>query len=382
MSHEFVLSLAQELVRAPSLPGDERAAAEVAARAMRALRYDDVTTDEYGSVIGLRKGQAPGPTVLFDAHLDTVAATNLSRWQHDPFAGEVSDGRLWGRGACDDKGPLAAVTCAVGSVPRERLRGQIIVTASVGEEHLTGAALAHILDRYPADLAIICEPTELKVGTAQKGRAGLVIRASGKSAHSSVPEMGENAVYKMLEAAARLRNLDLPKDQELGRGLLELTEMVSEPLPGAGFIPSACRTRWVARTLPGETQEQVLERLQRALAGLEDVSIQLEELSQRCYTGATLHTLDFIPGWRTAANDLWRARILSALRNANLPAETFAAPYGTNASISAGVRGIPSFILGPGSIRQAHVVDEWISIEALQAGVQAYAALAAMGWAG
>lgn len=375
MSQEFAISLCQELVRTASPSGDEGRAAEIAARAMRELGYAPVTVDDYGSVTGIRQGHAPGPTVLLDAHLDAVAVTNPGEWRHDPFGGEIAEGRLWGRGACDDKGALAAMMCGAASVPLDTMAGRMIVSASVCEENLTGAALSHILDRYTPDLMIACEPTDLKLGIAQKGRAGIVVSARGVSAHTSRPELGENAVYKMMEAVARLRALQLPGDPELGRGILELTEMVSEPLPGAGFVPSGCRVRLVERTMPGETAELVVERLRAAVAGLDGVSVQLDEVSQPCYTGNSLCALDLIPGWRADPDNRWQARILSGLRQVPLPAETFAAPYGTNASAGAGRRGIPSFIFGPGSIQQAHSVDEWVSIEELLKGESAYAAI-------
>lgn len=367
-----ILSLCQELVRAPSLSGDERRTAEIAARAMRELGYDEITTDKYGSVIGIWRGARPGKTILLDAHLDVVAATNREQWRHAPFGGEIADGKIWGRGACDDKGALAAMLCGAAGVPRESFAGQIVVSASVCEENLTGAALASILDQHPANFVIIGEPTEFKIGIAQKGRAGIVVDARGKSAHTAHPELGENAVYKMLDAIARLRALDLPSDPQFGRDILELTEIVSEPLPGAGFVPSGCRARFVARTMPGESPAHVLGRLQNALAGVEGVSIQFDKLTQTCYTGATLATLDFIPGWRAQANDVWLPKIIEGVRAAGLPVETFAAPFGTNASLSAGGRGIPSIIFGPGSLEQAHRVDEWIAIDALCAGERAY----------
>ncbi len=379
MLQETVVSLCQQLVRAPSVSGDEKRAAEIAARAIHELGYDQVSTDEYGTVVGVRRGIAPGPTLLFDAHLDVVAATDMEQWRHAPFGGEISDGRLWGRGACDDKGPLAAMICGAARVPRQVLYGQIVVCASVCEENLTGAALDPILDRYVPDLVIVGEPTEMRVGTAQKGRAGIVVYAHGKSAHTSRPELGVNAVYKMMQAVARLRAIQLPGDPELGPGLLELTEMVSEPLPGGGFVPWGCRVRLVERTMPGESGDLVLERSRSALAGLDGVSVELDTLTQECYTGGKLTGIDFVPGWRADPSNGWQARVLSVLQSAGLNAEVFAAPYGTNASSSAGLRGIPSFILGPGSILQAHSVDEWISIDELIRGERAYAALAAVG---
>ncbi len=376
MSDLTPLSLCQSLVRAPSLSGDELLAAEIVADAMRHLGYDRVTTDEYGSVIGIRHGKNPGYTLLFDAHLDTVPPSSNADWQHDPFSGAVANRRIWGRGACDDKGVLAAMICGAARVPRNSFAGTVIVSASVCEENLTGAALAFILDRYHTDLVIVGEPTDLKLGIAQKGRAGIVVSARGKSAHTSRPELGENAVYKMIEAISRLRALELPSDPELGRSVFELTEIISEPLPGTGFVPAGCRARFVARTMPGETQAVILERCQNTLAGLGGITIEFDQLTQRCYTGKILAMRDFIPGWRVHPNDPWLSTIRSALRDIGLDAETFAAPYGTNASMSAGTHSIPTFIFGPGSIEQAHTVDEWIAIDDLDAGEQAYAAIA------
>ncbi len=371
-----VISLCQALIRAPSFSGAEQPAAAVAARAMRALGYDSVSIDEYGSVLGVLTGATPGKTLLLDAHLDVVAVPDANEWQPAPFAGEIAGDRVWGRGACDDKGVLAAMICGAARVARESIAGQIIVSASVCEETLTGAAIAHILDRYAPAVVVIGEPTELKLGIAQKGRAGIVVEARGKSAHTARPELGDNAVYKMMEATRRLRALALPSDPELGREILELTEIISTPIPGAGFVPAGCQARFVNRSLPGKTAEEILGQLQNALAGLTGVSLQFDQLVQLCYTGKRLTMPDFILGWRASVNSDWQAKILAALSDCGLAAKTFAAPFGTNASVSA-ARGIPSFIFGPGSIEQAHIVDEWIAIAQLVSGAHAYARIVA-----
>ena len=362
MNDSSVIQLCQQLVRAPSFSGEEQLAADIAARAMRDLGFDDVCVDAYGSVIGVRRGARPGKTILFDAHLDVVAVTNRDVWTREPFGGEIVDGKIFGRGACDDKGPLAAMICAAASVPREQLAGQIIVSASVCEENLTGAALAPILDQHQPDLVIIGEPTELKLGIAQKGRAGIVVHAHGKSAHTSRPELGENAVYKMIEIVNRVRTLALPSAPDLGRAIIELTEIESAPRPGSGFVPHTCHAHFVARILPGESR--VLEKLRDAIDGIAGVEIELEELTVRCYTGATLAMPDFIAGWRADETGVRKMREV-------LQVDTFAAPFGTNASVCA-ARGLPVFILGPGSIEQAHVIDEWIAIEELLVGEKLY----------
>ena len=370
-----VADLCCALVRIPSLSGQERESAEFAAHLMAVLGFN-VGTDEYGDVIGVRRGYGPGPTILLDAHLDVVPVTNPDEWRHAPFDVEIADGRIWGRGAADTKGSLAAMICAAASLPRESFVGQIVVSASVCEENMTGAALSRVLDRHCPDVVIVGEPTGLKLGVAQKGRAGLVVEARGKSAHSSRPELGDNAVYKMIQAVNRIRALPLSSDPAIGPSVCELTELVSEPLPGTGMVPHGCRARFALRIMPGETAHELVERFRTVLNRLDGVTVRLDEISQRCYTGNTLVMPDYVPGWKLGpVNGPWQDKIEQGIKLAGLRAETFAAPYSTNGSASAGQRGISTFIFGPGSIEQAHMVDEWIAIEELQTGEQAYAAM-------
>lgn len=368
------ITLCRDLVRAASPSGAEGAAAAVAAAAMRALDFDDVSVDAWGDVIGIRRGARPGPTVLLDGHLDVVPAADAERWTHDPFGGDVAGGRLWGRGAADTKGALAAQICAAGRLDRERFAGRVVVVASVCEEDLTGAAISHVLGCLRPDVFITGEPSGLRLGTAQKGRAMLLVQAHGRSAHTSRPELGDNAVYRMIEAIGRLRALPLPADPDLGPGVLELTELVSAPLPGNALVPHGCRARFIARSLPGETGESVLERLRGALGGLSGVAIELEEQQQRCYTSASLVSRAFLPGWRRAPGERWGAAILAALQDAGLGAETWAAPCGTNASAAAAA-GIPCFIYGPGTLAEAHIVDEWVTLDDLLAAERGFAAI-------
>ena len=370
-----VLDLTRTLVRIPSLSGEEGAAAAFVADAMQRLGFDGVHTDAWGNVIGLRLGRQPGPTLLFDGHMDVVEP-GPEGWQHAPYGGEISQGRLWGRGACDTKGSLAAMLCAAAELPSGDLAGTLVMAATVCEETVTGAALGHVLDAHPADLVITGEPTGLRLGVAQKGRATLRLRAAGRSAHTSQPELGDNAVYRVIEAITRLRALPLPGDPQLGPGVLELVEIESQPLPNQTLVPAGCQARFVARTMPGEDAEAFLSRIERGLTGLPGISFALDALRQPCYTGALLETVDFLPGWRCPEDDPWRQALLAALAAAGLPAAVYAAPCGTNASQSAGRRGIPSFIFGPGSLAQAHIADEWVAIDELLAAQAGFSAMA------
>lgn len=359
-----VAALCRELVRIPSLPGQEGPLAAAVAAWMEAAGLA-VEIDAFGSVLGLRRGLGPGPTLLLDAHLDTVPATDPGDWTHPPFAAEVSDGRLWGRGSADTKGSLSAMLCAAAGLPPEAFRGTLVVSASVCEEDMTSAAFSRVLEKHPADIVLVGEPTSLKLGTAQKGRAGILVEAQGRSAHTSRPELGDNAAYKMIEAVARIRALPLPVDPDMGRGVCELIEIASEPRPSTGMVPNLCTARFALRLLPGEDAGSLLARVNGCLGGLEGVSARFVHFSRTCWTGEPLAMEEFIPAWKAPDTPLL-ARLLEVLGTS-----AFAAPYTTNASAAA-VKGIPTFLLGPGSIEQAHAIDEWIALDQLQAAVEAY----------
>ena len=359
-----VVDLCRTFVRIPSLSGQEGAMGAAAAEAMARLGFT-VETDAWGSVTGVRRGRGPGPTILLDAHMDTVPVTRPEAWVHAPHGGEVSGGRLWGRGAADTKGSLAAMICAAAGL--EAFAGTVVVSASVGEEDLTTASLVPILERHRPDLVIVGEPTALKLGVAQKGRAGVILEAEGRSAHTSRPELGVNAVYRMMEAVARLRSLPLPEDPELGRGVLELIEVASEPTPSQGMVPHRCTARLALRLLPGETEATVLARLRGALAGLEGLEVRLGQLARPACTGRPMAMAEFIPAWTHGDSPLRRTLEAAVGRG------SFAAPYTTHASAAA-ARGIPVFLLGPGAIDQAHIIDEWVAVEELEAAVAAYRA--------
>lgn len=359
-----VIKLCQELVRIPSPSGQEGDLARFVAAHMRALGMH-VEIDRYGSVLGIRQGQKPGPTLILDAHLDTVPITRPAEWQHSPTGGEIDQGRLWGRGSADTKGSLAAMICAAASIPEDAFSGTLIVSASICEEDMTTAALEAILERHPADCVVVGEPTSLRLGVAQKGRAGILVEANGRSAHTSRPELGDNAIYKMMEAIARIRALPLPNDPEMGSGVCELIEIDSEPRPSIGTVPHRCTARLALRLLPGESRQSVSERIAGALCGMEGMSLKFTTQSQTCWTDQTIVLEEFIPAWKNADSPLQR-EILDTLQTT-----AFAAPYTTNASAAA-ARGIPTFLLGPGAIDQAHTIDEWISLDQLNAAVDAY----------
>jgi putative selenium metabolism hydrolase len=371
-----VLSFARELVRRPSPSGQERDVAALVAQEMTMLGYDEVATDELGSVSGVLVGSAPGPTVLFDAHMDVAAITEPGTWRHDPFSGARVAGRLWGRGSADVKGNLAAALVALGALRREAFTGRLVMAASVGEETIEGLALGHILRRMGAGAVVVCEPTDLRLGLGHKGRTSVVVEARGRAAHTSRPELGVNAIDRVIEAIGRLRAVAPRRDALLGDGVSTLVEIVSEPYPGVSMVPVGCAARFERRLVRGETPDTVLDEMRARLSGLGDVSVRLYRVSLDCYTGRTFTVDDFHPAWVLEERHPVARAALRGLREAGLPAETFLAPYSTNGVASAGAMGIPTVIYGAGDIAAAHAVDESVRIDALQAAYRGYQALA------
>ena len=371
-----VVEFLQELVRAPGLAGDLEAVADVALNKMRALGFDDVWRDEVGNVIAKRVGSRPGPKIIFDAHMDTVEVGDRKSWVHDPFGGEVFENKIWGRGATDDKGSLAAFTVGLAALPRDSFAGEIYAVGTLGEELLEGAAFESILDVIEPDGVVIGEPTDCRIGIGHKGRCRVVFSAEGKSAHSSSPEVGENAIDKAVEIIRRVRQIPPVKDPLLGNSVMEPIHINSLPSPSISTIPYSCQVIFDRRMVRGETQETVLEIHRKALEGLTGWSVEYDELSFDCYTGKKISRKDFHPAWAMEPDSDWVELGLEGLKKAGLSQTTYGTPYCTNGSGSAGERNIPTLVFGPGSVHVAHVTDEYIEIPELTRSIKGFMGIA------
>jgi putative selenium metabolism hydrolase len=371
IDQEKLVRRAQQLVQIPSFSGEEGPLIEAVAAEMRALRFDRVTVDENGSLIGLVQGAAAGPTLLLDAHGDTVGVAPGVPWHMGPFAGEVRNGRLYGRGSSDMKGALAAMLQAAGTADRQRLAGTVAVSVTVMEEVMEGAALQTVMNHVRPDFVVIGEATGLRLNHGGRGRAEIHLETVGKPAHSSTPHLGVNAVHLMLPAIAALQKLPLGHDPVLGAAIMALTDIISDPYPGYSVIPSRCHVTYDRRLLPGETIESALAGLQ-ALPGLDGVRITLAEGKHRAYTGATLSGPKFFPAWKLDPAHPFVQQALSGLRAAGLEPELGAYSFCTNAAYSAGQAGVPTVGFGPSHEELAHVTDEYIELDQLIAAARGY----------
>jgi putative selenium metabolism hydrolase len=362
---------ALDLVRTPSLSGEESAVAALVRAELERLGYA-VDVDDLGNVVGTLDA-GPGPCVLFDAHMDTVGVTDPTAWSVDP-AGELRDGHLYGRGAMDMKGPLAALVH--GCAAAELTRGRVVVSASIAEEMIEGFATVAVARRVRPDVAVICEATQRRVAVGQRGRAELIVTVEGKPTHSSRPDLGVNAVEAMADVLRAARAIELPTHPALGPAILVPTDIISRPFPALSVVPDHCTVTFDRRTLPGEREEDVLEPLRAAAEAAvaphgATVSVTIGVDRFDSYSGAPVEAPNFATAWFTDPAQPPAATALAALG-----AEPTQWAFCTNGSGTAAL-GIATIGFGPGDETLAHRVDEYLPLAELHAGAQDYATLAA-----
>ena len=363
----------RSLVQTRGLSGEEAPVVERVLAEMRALGFDRAWADENGSAIGLIEGAQPGPTLLLDAHCDTVGIAPGSTWTREPFGGEIDAGYLYGRGAADMKGALAAMIHAAAAVDRARLVGRVAVSATVMEEVMEGGSLKTVMDVLHPGFVVIGEATELNLNRGGRGRAEVHLETIGKPAHSSSPHLGVNAVHRMLPIIQGVEGLVLGQDPLLGPALLALTDIISHPYPGHSVTPSRCRVSYDRRLLAGETPDGVLGPIRDlpAARGVEFRAI-IAEGEHQAYTGKVLRGLKFFPAWVFAEAHPFVQSALAGLRAAGLDPKLGAYRFCTNAAYSAGVAGVPTVGFGPAAEGDAHVVDERLELASLGRAAQGY----------
>lgn len=365
------VELLQALVRAPSPnpPGDERAVQEVVRTYLEAI--PGVVVADHGvsprrpMLVATLRGGTPGRTIIFGGHVDTVPAGD--NWTRDPFGGEVEDGRLYGRGASDMKGGVAGMLVALRRLAaiRETWSGELVVHVHPDEEP-GGQEGAQILLRdghIAGDAAIITEPSELRVFRAQKGNVFAAARVRGRAAHGSMPEQGDNAIMRAARLAVDLEERLAPRLMERRHELLGPATLSIGTIEGGrrtNVVPDECVFTIDRRVVPSETLEDVMAELELFVGDRAELICE--------HAGAAFDT----------SADHWLVRAAEKAVNS---VRGFSPPMGglvgsSDARYYADGAGIPTVIVGPGSMSQAHVDDEWIDVKLLGESVEVYRRLA------
>jgi succinyl-diaminopimelate desuccinylase len=368
-----VVGFAKRLIAAPSENpgGTEDEAAGVAASileelgaSIRIVRSDEGRPSVLGTI-----GDGSRPKLAWNGHLDVVPAGSIDTWAHDPWAGEIVDGRLVGRGSVDMKGPIGAALAGAAALGRAgiELEGTLEFHLAADEE-LSGIHGTRVLsDRglLDQDACVVGEPSELQLGLAERGGAWVTATALGEAAHGSQPHRGVNAITSMARFLSRLDEI-LPDTEHplTGRATVNVALISGGTAPNV--VPDRCAADIDRRISPGETDPEAVLAPFRRLAddlGREDPQVRIEIALRE---------------WTDAAEAQAGSAIAAAVRDAVL-AVTGRAPRDvgftgiTDARFYINDASIQTVIQGPGSLSVAHTANESIAVDELVAGARVYA---------
>jgi putative selenium metabolism hydrolase len=374
-----LLAFAQKLLQTPSRSGEEGNVAALIHDEMGRLGYDEAWIDEAGNAIGRLDGGS-GTPLMFNGHMDHVDAGDPARWTHPPFGGEVHDGELWGRGAADMKGALAAMVYAVGLVKKlgRAPAGDLYVSAVVQEE-VGGLGARHLADMLPPMRVVIGEASGNQLRRGHRGRVELLARFQGRSVHASMPDLGVNPHFSVARFVQGLRELPMLAAPDYGASSVAPTLISSEP-QGTNITPATIRVALDWRNVPGEDLAAVVDKLERLLArSLEpgcEGTIEIGSRELVTYTGLRLRYDDLFASFTTPPDHPWLLAARQALeaaleREVAVGVWRFATDGGHLAAAGSTILG-----LGPGDDRLVHTVQERLAVDQLLEATVAYMALA------
>ena len=303
------------------------------------------------NIVGVLEGRQPGPSLMFCGHIDTVGVEGMAA----PFAGDIREGRLYGRGSQDMKGGVAAMIDAA-RVARERGwdRGRLIIAAVVDEEYASIGADA-LVKEWGADAAVVTEPTDLQIGVGHKGFAWIEVETRGRAAHGSRPRDGRDAILRMGRVLRRLEELDRTLQARPAHPIMATASLHASTIHGGhewSIYPDRCALQVERRTVTGESAEMAEQEL---LTILEDLRREDPE-----FTGSAKLVFARSAYETPAGHGLpGLLRQLSARRG--LDAALVGMSFWTDAAIL-GDAGIPSVLFGPGGAG-LHSVEEYVNVD-------------------
>jgi succinyl-diaminopimelate desuccinylase len=389
IDHEELVHLARELVRIPSVYRPEEADGNEARVARFVANYLERTGFEVSveevmpgrpNVWAVWEGDRTGKTLLFEAHTDVVTEGSAEDWDHPPFGAERDGGRIYGRGACDTKGNLAAAVGAVRAVKDSGVPfpGSLILCHPVDEEGMMTGIKAFIERGHAdgVDAAVICEPEENQLCIKQKGALRVEVTLRGTMAHGAMPQSGVNPVTRAARFVVAVEELEGEEIERHGEdpflGYPSLTPTILMG-PGSGepqvnVIPASAYVALDIRTVPDQSHRDLIERLEDIIARLASEDPDFD---------ATLEVIEERPPTETPKDE----QLVGAMERAYdhlTGQEPFynGVPGATDGTFLHAWAGIPIVTTGAGDREIPHQADEWVDEEELFTTCKLYAATA------
>ena len=352
------IRLTQDLIRFDTInpPGNETPCARYLGQFLEAAGFKTRLVsigENRDNLIAWTGGNGTKPPLCFSGHSDVVPL-GVAPWTVEPFGGEIADGKIYGRGSSDMKGGIAAfIAAAVKAAPHLDGTPGLVIVISAGEER--GCEGANYLAREKllpeAGAVVIAEPTANRLLAGHKGVFWLEGTAKGVTAHGSMPEEGDNAIYKACRAALALGSFDFSADAHpvLGQPTLNVGWMRGGL--NVNSVPDEARMGIDIRLVPGLDRERLIERLRHATGG--EITFEVAQASDAVWTDPA---------------DPWMADVASAVQSVTgrAPAVGGATFFTDASALKSGMGHPPAVILGPGEPSMAHQTDEWCSIAKIE----------------
>jgi succinyl-diaminopimelate desuccinylase len=389
IDREDLVRLAGDLVRIPSVyrpeveGGNESSAAGFVADYLRNSGFE-VRTEEAApgrpNVWAVWEGDRPGKSLLFEAHTDVVTEGSVEEWEHPPFGAERVGGRLYGRGACDTKGNLAAAVVAVRAIRDSGVSfpGTLVLCHPVDEEGMMTGIKAFIQNGHAegVDAAVICEPEENQICTSQKGALRVEVAVRGRMAHGAMPLSGVNPVTRAARFVVAVEELEREEverhgeDPFLGYPSLTPTILMGPDCgdPQINVIPASAYVALDIRTVPAQSHEELVGRLEVVLARLRSEDPDFD---------ATLEVIEERPPTETPQDEPLVGAMAQAYNRLTGEEPRYnGVPGATDGTFLSAWAGIPIVTTGAGKREVPHHADEWVDEDELLAACRLYAATA------
>ncbi len=370
-----------DLIRIRSYTGQEGPAVERMLQELRAIGCDEVWTDSAGNALG-RIGRGPR-VILYDAHLDTNEVADEREWPHPPLEPVVEGDAMFGLGASDCKGGVAAIVYGAAILKAldeevgvlRRTPTSVVIMGATLEEDAEGFALRALVERdgLRPEIVLLAEATDLTLRRGQRGRCEVRVRTEGRAAHASQPHLGESAILKMLPVIAALEamNAGLPVDRIFGRGTQVISLIEGPHTPNS--VPAWCEVAVDRRLTPGETPEGVLAGIRAAVEPL-GATARIPDQPVLTHTGLRLDGPSFYPGWLLPEDDPLLAAGQATCRALwGQPAPVDVWRFSTDGTYSAGAAGIPTLGFGPEEEQYVHAANDQVSLTKLRKAAEFYA---------
>jgi putative selenium metabolism hydrolase len=291
----------RDMIKIPSTSCNEENVVKRIKEEMESLGFEEIKIDDMGNIMG-RMGSGH-KVIAFDGHIDTVDVGNINNWDFDPFDGKEDEDYIYGRGASDQEGGFASALYGAKFMKELNLiEGYTIwVVATVQEEDCDGLCWQHIIKEkvIEPDFVVSTEPTGLNIYRGQRGRMEIRVDVTGKSAHGSAPERGDNAIYKMASIISELEKLndDLRDDVFLGKGTLVVSEIFYTS-PSRCAVPDSCSISIDRRLTLGEDEESAISEIKSLKSVIDSkANVYMYRYDKPSYKGLVQDVPCYFPTW-------------------------------------------------------------------------------------